>query len=196
MAGGDDGTAFYKQLTEAHLKVAEAYPKTVMLLSGGSLTLSVNFWEKVVGPEPLRAVWALRLGWFLLALSLLVIVLAMLLSLGSLERVLENYDAYMAGKFPQTRRRQWIQVLNVGAAGALVGGLLALVVFASCNVREGELMSDKVGKAAEKTVRKDSFVIPSRPPLQQQQQLPAPQPAPAPAPAQPATPSTGASNGK
>jgi hypothetical protein len=60
-SGGDDGTAFYKQLTEAHLKVAEAYPTTVMLLSGGSLTLSVNFWERSSAPS--RSAQSGRFAW-------------------------------------------------------------------------------------------------------------------------------------
>jgi hypothetical protein len=184
----DDGTAFYRQLTEAHLKIAEAYPKTVMLLSGASLTLSITFWEKFVGSDAARAVWALRAGWFLLAASVLMILLAMLLSLGSLERAIENYDQYMAGKYPQQRRRWWIQFLNIVAAGTLTAGLLALVGFASYNVREGETLNDKAKPTAE--IRKDSFVIPSRPPMQQQQQLPVAPPAPAPAPVPAASPGT------
>src|SRR5690349_13943391 len=126
--------AHHAHLLDAHLRVAESYPKTIMLLSGGSLTLSLSFIDKLVGEPGPVFLRSLHLGWILLVISLSTIAAAMLLSLGLLERVTDNYPQFLAGTYTLAAwRPRLLKVLNIAAAVTLVLGLLALVLFAAEN---------------------------------------------------------------
>lgn len=82
-------------LVEARERAQADYDKTLVLLAGGVLGLSVTFMHDMVGAKTPRGLCNLEWGWGLLVFSLLCILVSFFLSrmaLGSAIRALDSND--------------------------------------------------------------------------------------------------------
>lgn len=129
-----DEQAERQWLLKADHEASRDFDKAIMTLAAGALGVSIAFVHNVA-PNPIHVAW-LAWAWMLFAGSLVLILASFLTSQHALRREMQT----LAGQGEQDQRPGgWLGtstvLLNWGAAGALVAGVVALVVFALLNLR-------------------------------------------------------------
>jgi hypothetical protein len=134
-------------LTLYRLQV-DSYGKTLVLLSGGGLALSITFLEKIAGKTPVH-VWMLVVGWGLLIATLLSSLSALLLSSQAMLKAIDGYPwsepqpavvAVGGSDVPADlggRSATAVKVLNWVAVVVLAAGVGFVAVFALTNLNGG-----------------------------------------------------------
>lgn len=118
-------------LRQADHTASRDFDKAVMTLAAGALAVSIAFVHDVA-PSPIHTSW-LGVAWGLFSLSLVLILLSFLMSQHALRREMQ----VLAGDREDDAPGGWLGRATVGldrgSAGALVSGVVALVVFALYN---------------------------------------------------------------
>jgi uncharacterized BrkB/YihY/UPF0761 family membrane protein len=127
MATAPERTLERKRLTDLHEKATDAFDRAVMTLAGGALGISLAFVHDVA-PKP-RHTWVMGLSWLFFALSLLLILGSFLTSERATVSMVDKWD-----REEEIERGKWTDYLNWGAAGALILGVILLVIFAWLNL--------------------------------------------------------------
>ena len=125
----------HTHLLENYGRVSESFPKLILLLSGGALTLSITFLEKLVHGAHVRALWVLLAGWISLLLSLGAISFAIIASMHVSRLAIEDFYESLRGE--QNDVDKWgnrVHLANIAAVGLLFVGLALLAVFAALNL--------------------------------------------------------------
>jgi len=129
---------------EAKLKVSERFEKTIFLISGGALGLSLTFIKDVV-PAPFFLPYFLYLAWSFLAISLCLCLVSLYCSLEAFHKKVENLDKAerqqqynLNSQLVQTGQSSVpygnvIDRLNLIAVICLCVGIIALIVFTIIN---------------------------------------------------------------
>jgi len=119
-------------LLQADHAASRDFDKAIMTLAAGALGVSIAFVHDVA-PHPVRVAW-LGWAWGLFAASLVLILLSFLTSQHALRREMK----VLSGERSDRRPGGWLGLATIGlnwtSAGALVSGVVALVVFALYNL--------------------------------------------------------------
>jgi len=119
-----------RRLLALHETTTRDFDTTVRALAGGALGISIAFVDEIA-PKP-EQTWVLGIAWSLLAASLAVNMFSFLVSERAIRRLLRHMEEHRRDEQPkEPRLADW---LNYVSAGALVGGLVSLVLFALLNV--------------------------------------------------------------
>lgn len=116
-----------KRLTDLHEKATDAFDRSIMTLAGGALGISLAFVHDVA-PKP-RHTWVMGVSWLCFAASLLLILGSFLTSERAAFSMVGKYD-----REEEIERGKWTDYLNWAAAGALILGVVLLVIFAWLNL--------------------------------------------------------------
>ncbi len=132
IAGPEPSNPTYRQwLFQVHHTASRDYDKALMMIAGGGLGISIAF-IRDVGPHP-NMKWLLGAGWFLLALSLLVILIAFVTSQKALLREIGDLDDSAAKPRPNLHA-EWTGILNLVSGGCCVLGVVCVLIFAGYNL--------------------------------------------------------------
>ncbi len=117
-----------RRLTNLHEKVTDSFDRAIMTLAGGALGISIAFIHNVA-PHP-RHTRVLGCAWLSFALSLLVILASFLSSERAVVKMVAQLDQD-AGEIPRGKLTDWFNWIS---AGALIFGVVLLVIFAWLNL--------------------------------------------------------------
>lgn len=120
------------RLINSHKEASDAFDKALMTLSTGSLALSIAF-VKDIAPQPV-SVWALKVSWILMLLSVLFIVCSFAMSVRVHEQLIDGLDSGRDYDEESWWVRNGVTWLNRLSGGAFVAGAGMLIVFAWSNV--------------------------------------------------------------
>jgi hypothetical protein len=118
-------------LLQADHAASRDFDKAVMTLAAGALGVSIAFVHDLA-PDPVHVTW-LGWAWGLFALSLVLILVSFLTSQLALRREMKVLSGERSDARPGGPLGPLTIGLNWGSAGALVSGVIALVVFALYN---------------------------------------------------------------
>jgi hypothetical protein len=129
-----DARAKYREhLVDARQKAQGDFDKTMVLLAGGALALSLTFVHDIVGAHKPRAPWILMIGWVALVLSLLAILASFCASRFALEQAIRAHDN--ACDRPHLGCMVFVtEALNVLSGAFFMMGIVCVTVFACINV--------------------------------------------------------------
>jgi len=122
-------------LLEGDRAQSELFDKTLITLSGGALAVSLTFLHDIVGGVPAHGTrCALLAAWVLLVVSLF----STLFSFKASQRALRaEAKAIDMGTEPSGRAVAYGRALNAVALGALIVGVVFLMLFAYWNIGKG-----------------------------------------------------------
>jgi hypothetical protein len=121
-------------LTEAHQKAYEDFDKTVLLLSGGALGVSITFVKDIIGPGMLLGKRALLWSWGCWVASLLMVLLSYYFSQLTLSRAIAELDAGLNPQRPGGVYRKFTLLLNALSGLLFFVGLILFIIFVSKNL--------------------------------------------------------------
>lgn len=121
-------------LVEAREKAFENFDKTVLLLSGGALGVSITFVKDLVGPGMLLGQRCLLASWICWALSLLAVLVSYYFSQLTLDRAIAELDAGTDADRPGGIFRRFTLTLNAISGLSFFTGLILFVIFVSKNL--------------------------------------------------------------
>jgi hypothetical protein len=129
----DQNDEYRKHLVEARQKAQADYDKTVVLLAGGALGLSLSFLKNIVGKQTPKLPCALAVGWGLLVISLVFILASFCVSRFALGSAIRQFDDGRA----DGHRGCWAAITetcNIIAGLLVVAGIALVVLFAYANL--------------------------------------------------------------
>jgi ribosomal protein S17E len=140
-------------------KSEDDFEKNLVLITSGTLVLSMTFIEKISPLADARGVIALVIGWALLTISLLVNLISHRLSAKHSILLTEDFDA---GKDPIqinkniATKNKIITRWNNWAVGLMILGIISLVVYCSINAFHMSKSTSKQGEAVVKPNNEDT----------------------------------------
>lgn len=119
-------------------EVASSFDKALITLSSGAIFLSITFLNKIAGEEP-NQICLIVFAWFFLALSLISILSAFLLSQKAMERQREKIDRNIeegqeAADEIKNNYGWWAYRLSLWSVISFSIGALAFIVFSISNL--------------------------------------------------------------
>ncbi|MGH8525794.1 MAG: hypothetical protein ACREXY_16795 [Gammaproteobacteria bacterium] len=129
-------------LYRLHHQASQDFDKTLLTIATGALALSVAFVDKIASPPIEGAGWIIA-AWILFAGSILNVLASFQTSMEAIADYIDQLDAG-DDLSKDTAPKRWTRRLNSFAAGSLVAGTVALVVFAAINLDKESL--DNAGK--------------------------------------------------
>jgi hypothetical protein len=127
-----EDSAYRQHLVEAREKAQADYDKTIVLLAGGALGLSLTFVSDIVGNDVPLATSSLSWGWSLLVASLLTILASFCISRLALLGAIQRFDRGDRRAHAGTWSRL-TEFFNLLAGAILIAGLSLVVYFAVAN---------------------------------------------------------------
>jgi hypothetical protein len=125
---------YHEHLFSLYRAQVDSFGKHLVLLSGGALTLSITYLEKIAGTQPSYKPLIL-LAWACLAVSLLSTLLSMYKSTGAILSASNEYPFKEANDLGGADS-QWVARLNKAAVYTVVVGMCFLAVFAFMNLKK------------------------------------------------------------
>lgn len=120
---------YRSHLVEARQKSQDDYDKTIVLLSGGALGLSLTFMTDVGGATGSDNVAVLLCGWGCLAFSIFLVLVSYYMSRETLSAEIRRIDAGES-QSGTGRLRCVTESLNIGSGLSLLTGLVLVGKFA------------------------------------------------------------------
>ncbi len=141
----DNASADYQRLLaervswlEQMRKSSDLFDKTLLLIAGGALTLSMAFLKDIAPRSPHQYTWLLVLGWFLLVGGLLITLIGMLFSVYSCKANITSVDLQITPPPDKAKLSCcWSRLTSISNWITLVltiAGISLITIFASCNL--------------------------------------------------------------
>jgi hypothetical protein len=126
---------YREMLVKADQKAQEDYDKTILLLSGGALGISLGFLKDIVGDRPAEYSGWLIASWASWAASLTCVLASYYFSQQAIRRMIRELDAgrIYAG-YPAGCLGRATAFLNAAGGLLFVVGVVTIVVFVSQNM--------------------------------------------------------------
>lgn len=121
-------------LVKAEHTSSRDFERTLTTLASSGLAVSLVFVHDVA-PHPKHTFWLIA-SWVCLAFSLLAILMSYLTSMMATRAIIKEIDKPSGDPYRRRPSAKATVALNWSSAGLLVVGVLALVAFASLNVRQ------------------------------------------------------------
>lgn len=171
-------------------KSEDDFEKNLVLITSGTLVLSMTFIDKIVPLKDARGIIALVIAWSLLACSLLVNLISHQLSSKYSREYVDDVDAgkdYVDINRKISVDNKRLGQINNWTVGLMISGIISLVVYCSINVfHMSNLGGDKGNDRLEKPYNPDINKGRTATPLQ----VPKPTPQPSTQTPQPNQPNT------
>ncbi|RUO34294.1 hypothetical protein [Aliidiomarina sanyensis] len=158
--------SFRDELLKRQLSNTENYDKSILMLSSAGLAISLTFFESVVPMETASRLWLMKMSWVFFLLSILLSLVAYLVSNAAITKQLSIAEDYYVNKLQSAfNKRNWLSALNnwlnysVGVLFA--AATVAVVIFVISNINpEGAEMSDKKVETSDLQPSVESATIP------------------------------------
>lgn len=135
-------------------KSEDDFEKNLVLITSGTLVLSMTFIDKIVPIRDAKGVIALVIAWSFLAFSLLVNLISHQLSSKYSRKYVDDMDSgkdYSAINREMSMDNKRLARMNNLSVGFMISGIISLVVYCSINVfRMSNLGGEKNGDRLEK----------------------------------------------
>lgn len=132
----------HRSLLVAGLRDSYAqFDKAILLLSGGTIIISLTVVKDIVPPDSAKFTWLVVWSWITLVSSLISIVSSFVTSQHAFSTEIKNWDEYCDGKEDCFNKRNiWsglTTALNIGAMLLFLSGVILLLVFVFKNLNLG-----------------------------------------------------------
>ena len=142
----EDMKLYREGLVETQRKLNESYDKLIIMLSGGSLALSITFLKDIIGSNEINFPLLLLIAWGLFVLSLTSILSEILFGIKAHKNAINQVDNGTIHKEKVGGKSSfWSSAAHWVASISLVLGLLFISSFAFFNI------GDKHGKEETST---------------------------------------------
>jgi hypothetical protein len=121
-------------LVEAREKAFEGFDKTVLLLSGGALGVSITFVKDLIGPGLLLGKRCLLSSWACWGASLLMVLISYYFSQLTLNKAITELDSGVHSQRPGGVFRNFTLILNALSGLLFFAGLILFIIFVSKNL--------------------------------------------------------------
>lgn len=125
---------YRSHLVEARQKAFEDFDKTVLMLSGGALAVSITFVKDLLGPGALAYQRCLLSAWVCWGVSVLTVLVSYYSSQLTLNRAIRHIDSGARSPRPGGFFRTVTLLLNAIGGLLFLTGLILLIVFVSQNL--------------------------------------------------------------
>lgn len=140
-------------------KSEDDFEKNLVLITSGTLVLSMTFIDKIVPLKDATGIITLVSAWSLLALSLLVNLISHQLSSKYSRKYVDDMDAgkdYADINIEMSSDNKRLARINNWTVGLMISGIISLVVYCSINVfHMSNLNGDNAGDKLEKPYNPD-----------------------------------------
>ncbi|MCF6362764.1 MAG: hypothetical protein L3J88_05355 [Gammaproteobacteria bacterium] len=150
----DELKEYRSGLIDTQRKLNESYDKLIIMLSGGSLALSITFLKDIIGSNQINHPILLLIAWGLFVLSLAAVLGEILFGIKAHKKAIIQVDNGTIHKQKVGGNSSYISTATHWlAAICLVSGLLFISAFAYCNLGDtnGTKETNTSTKAATKT---------------------------------------------
>jgi len=132
----DDYFADFKESLESILeKSQDDFEKQLIYISGGALSISMFFIEKVIKDlHQASNKWLLITSWFLFGVTLFVNLFSHFLAGNSVYKTLSEINCDDYDKSRADKRNQTISTINISTLCSLGLGVLLLILFITINI--------------------------------------------------------------
>jgi len=131
----DQQTQEYRNhLVEARQKAFDDFDKTVLVLSGGALGVSITFIKDLIGPGLLLGRACLLSSWGCWGLSVLTVLISYYSSQLTLNRAIGEIDSDIRSRRPGGGFRSFTLTLNALGGLSFLSGLTLFIIFISKNL--------------------------------------------------------------
>ena len=121
-------------LVEAREKAFEGFDRTVLVLSGGALGVSITFVKDLIAPGMLMGKRCLLSSWTCWGVSLLAVLVSYYFSQLTLNRAIAELDKGIRSERPGGLLRNFTLTLNALSGLLFFAGLILFVIFVSTNL--------------------------------------------------------------
>ena len=134
-----DGRKYIDKLTEIEIKNTEAFDKSILALSTGSLGLSIAFLDKVVPYKESICLWLLIIAWVFLSATIILNLISHFIACGECQ-TLKKYSVQFYFKFDDYYRdllnnfKSKTSLINIISACTYILSICIIVVFVSINI--------------------------------------------------------------
>lgn len=158
--------SFRDELLKRQLSNTENYDKSILTLSSAGLAISLTFLNSVIPLDNAEYIWLVIASWVSFLFSVLLSLVAYLVSNAAISKQLDIAEDYYVNKLPSAfNKANWLSSLNTWlnySVGILFGvAISAVVVFVTLNINQEDIdMPDKV-KTSNSQPALDSAIIPT-----------------------------------
>jgi hypothetical protein len=144
-----EGRKFIEELQEIEIKNSEAFDRTIISLSTGSLGFSIAFLDKIVPYNKADFLLLLIVSWGLLSVTIILNIISHFIANWECEK-LKGFSVQFHFHFKEefkgklNKFKSKAAILNIASAGLFIVSICLIVLFVSINILKGDTpMADK-----------------------------------------------------